>query len=124
MVERWFAELTTKKINRGSHTSVRALEKDIRECTATWNDDAHPYVWHKTAEQIFGAHTNFLNRYLPTIGEEFEPDIEWYLNISRSNTRSNRLPAAPWPGLTPGPPTTTTAPTATYRHADDGRPPV
>src|ERR1035441_1301065 len=30
LVERWFAELTTKKIKRGAHTSVPALERDIR----------------------------------------------------------------------------------------------
>jgi hypothetical protein len=30
LVERWFAELTTKKLRRGSHTSVRQLNADIR----------------------------------------------------------------------------------------------
>jgi len=30
MVERWFGELTTKKIKRGAHTNVPNLEKDIR----------------------------------------------------------------------------------------------
>jgi hypothetical protein len=29
-VERWFAELTRKQIQRGVHTSVRQLEADIR----------------------------------------------------------------------------------------------
>lgn len=62
MVERWFAELTTKKIKRGSHTSVRALEKDIREWIATWNDDPHPYVWHKTAEQILESLARYCER--------------------------------------------------------------
>src|ERR1022692_383842 len=37
MVERWFGELTTKKIKRGAHTSVKALEKDIRDWIKTWN---------------------------------------------------------------------------------------
>ena len=62
MVERWFAELTTKKIKRGSHTSVHALEKDIREWIATWNDDPHPYVWHKTAEQILESLARYCER--------------------------------------------------------------
>jgi hypothetical protein len=31
---------------------VRALEKDIREWIATWNEDPRPYVWVKTADQI------------------------------------------------------------------------
>ena len=30
LVERWFAELTTKKLRRGAHRSVRALNTDIR----------------------------------------------------------------------------------------------
>lgn len=62
MVERWFAELTTKKIKRGSHTSVRSLEKDIREWIATWNDDPRPYVWHKTADQILESLARYCER--------------------------------------------------------------
>ncbi len=42
LVERWFAELTTKKLQRGAHTSVRALEADIRAWNAAWNDDPSP----------------------------------------------------------------------------------
>ena len=37
--ERWFALLTDKLIRRGVHTSVQALENDIREWIATWNDN-------------------------------------------------------------------------------------
>ncbi len=52
LVERWLAELTTKKLQRGAHTSVRALEADIRSWIASWNDAPRPYVWTKTADQI------------------------------------------------------------------------
>ena len=52
MVERWFGELTTKRIRRGAHMSVRALERDITDWIETWNEDPRPYVWVKTAEQI------------------------------------------------------------------------
>lgn len=52
LVERWFAELTTKKLKRSAHRSVQALNKDIREWIETWNDDPQPYVWTKTADQI------------------------------------------------------------------------
>jgi transposase len=62
MVERWFAELTTKRIKRGSHTSVRALEKDIREWTANWNENPRPYVWHKTADQILESLARYCER--------------------------------------------------------------
>jgi transposase len=55
MVERWFAELTTKKIRRGSHLSVRALEADIKAWIEHWNEDPRPYVWVKTADQILAA---------------------------------------------------------------------
>src|SRR5207342_3179465 len=36
LVERWFAELTTKRLRRGSHRSVRQLNADIRAWIETW----------------------------------------------------------------------------------------
>jgi transposase len=42
LVERWFAELTTKKLRRGTHTSVRQLNTDIRTWIDTWNDTRVP----------------------------------------------------------------------------------
>lgn len=62
MVERWFAELTTKKIKRGAHMSVRALEKDIRDWTANWNENPRPYVWVKTADQILDSLARYCDR--------------------------------------------------------------
>jgi transposase len=55
LVERWFGELTMKKIRRGAHMSVRALERDIREWIETWNENPRPYVWVKTADQILAS---------------------------------------------------------------------
>lgn len=52
LVERWFAELSTKWLKRGTHRSVKELVASIRTWIATWNDDPLPYVWHKTADQI------------------------------------------------------------------------
>ncbi|GAC1533661.1 MAG: IS630 family transposase [Marmoricola sp.] len=52
MVERWFGELTMKKIRRGSHRSVRELERDIRDWIEHWNEEPRPYVWVKTADEI------------------------------------------------------------------------
>ena len=52
LVERWFAELTNKKLRRGAHRSVRELNADIRAWIETWNEDPKPYVWTKTADQI------------------------------------------------------------------------
>ena len=62
MVERWFGELTTKKIKRGAHTSVKALEKDIREWIAHWNENPRPYVWVKTADQILASLARYCER--------------------------------------------------------------
>jgi hypothetical protein len=44
LVERWFAEPTTKKLRRGTHTSVRQLNADIRAWVDTCNDNPCPYV--------------------------------------------------------------------------------
>ena len=44
LVERWFAELTTKWIKRGTHRSVRQLSTDIRAWIDTWNQDPKPFV--------------------------------------------------------------------------------
>jgi transposase len=52
LVERWFAELTNKKLKRGAHRSVRALNQDIRDWIETWNENPRPFVWTKTADQI------------------------------------------------------------------------
>lgn len=62
LVERWFAELTTKKLRRGTHTSVRQLNTDIRAWIDTWNDNPRPYVWTKTADQILESIANYCKR--------------------------------------------------------------
>jgi transposase len=59
LVERWFAELTTKKLRRGTHTSVRQLNADIRAWITTWNDNPRPYVWTKSADQILASIGNY-----------------------------------------------------------------
>jgi transposase len=51
LVERWFAELTTKLPRRGAHRSVRQLNADTRAWIETWNDDPKPFIWTKTADQ-------------------------------------------------------------------------
>src|SRR4051812_1351171 len=62
LVERWFAELTTKKLRRGAHKSVRALNADIRAWIETWNDNPRPFVWTKTAEQILESVARYCTR--------------------------------------------------------------
>ena len=62
LVERWFAELTTKKLRRGAHRSVRQLNADIHAWIDTWNDNPKPFVWTKTADQILDSIARYCNR--------------------------------------------------------------
>ena len=48
---RWFGFLTDQMIRR-VHTSIQALESDIRTWIQTWNEDPRPFMWTKTAEEI------------------------------------------------------------------------
>ena len=51
-VERWFALLTDKKLRRGTYRSIQALEKDIRDWIAAWNEHPQPFTWTKTAASL------------------------------------------------------------------------
>jgi transposase len=62
LVERWFSELTTKKLRRGTHRSVRQLNTDIRAWIETWNENPKPFVWIKTAEQILDSIARYCTR--------------------------------------------------------------
>ena len=62
LVERWFSELTTKKLRRGSHRSVHQLNSDIRAWIDTWNDEPKPFVWTKTADQILESIATYCDR--------------------------------------------------------------
>jgi hypothetical protein len=62
LVERWFAELTSKWLKRGTHRSVGELTTSIQSWIDTWNDAPRPFVWTKTADQIFENITRSLQR--------------------------------------------------------------
>ena len=62
LVERWFAELTTKWLRRGTRRSVRELVASIRTWITNWNDDPKPYVWHKTADEILDSLASYCQR--------------------------------------------------------------
>jgi transposase len=53
LVERWFGELTARLLRHGVHRSVRELNADIQHWVDHWNEHPKPFVWTKTAEQIF-----------------------------------------------------------------------
>ena len=52
LVERWFGELTGKRLRRGVFVSVEDLQKAIEEFLAAWNDAPKPFVWTATVESI------------------------------------------------------------------------
>ena len=52
LIERWFAELTTKWLRRGTHRSTKELEGSITSWVEHWNEDPKPFIWHKTADEI------------------------------------------------------------------------
>jgi hypothetical protein len=61
-VERWFAELTTRKLRRSAHRSVTELEADIRRWINEWNADPKPFVWTKTADEILDTLAAYCRR--------------------------------------------------------------
>ncbi len=62
LVERWFAELTTKWLRRGTHRSTRELTNAVRTWIDRWNDDPKPFVWHKTADEILDTLAHYCRR--------------------------------------------------------------
>ncbi|MBI2878400.1 MAG: IS630 family transposase [Candidatus Rokubacteria bacterium] len=52
LVERWFREITSKRIRRGSFPSVAALVKAIEEYLEHNNENPKPFVWTASVEQI------------------------------------------------------------------------
>lgn len=52
LIERWFAELTNKRIRRGSFFSVAELQTAIQEFLAAWNEKPRPFLWTATVESI------------------------------------------------------------------------
>jgi hypothetical protein len=62
LVERWFAELTYRKLRQPAHRSVTELETDIRKWINEWNKNPKPFVWTKTANEILETLAAYCNR--------------------------------------------------------------
>jgi transposase len=52
LVERWFKELTDKRLRRGVFTSVADLTTAITRWAEHWNTDPQPFIWKATADEI------------------------------------------------------------------------
>ncbi len=51
-IERWFAEITRKRIRRGTFRSVRDLIKAINEYVRHYNQNPRPFQWVASASRI------------------------------------------------------------------------
>jgi len=62
LVERFFAEITSKRIRRGSYTSVGDLEAAIYDYLGRHNAKPKPFTWTKTAEDILTRERRALDK--------------------------------------------------------------
>ena len=61
LVERFFAEITTRRIRRGSYSSVDDLETAIYDYLARHNEKPKPFRWTKSAEDILARERRALD---------------------------------------------------------------
>ena len=54
LIERWFAEITRKRIRRGTFRSVPELTKAINDYICQNNKNPKPFIWTATASSILG----------------------------------------------------------------------
>ena len=52
LIERWFKELTDRRLRRGTFSSVAELSDAITTWAEHWNIDPRPFIWKATAEDI------------------------------------------------------------------------
>jgi transposase len=85
LIERWFAELTNKRIRRGSFLSVDDLIAAIEDFLDAWNENPKPFVWTATVDSIVAK----LARCRQTL-EQIQPG-SWQEDTSSVATRISRL---------------------------------
>ncbi|HKB37392.1 MAG TPA: IS630 family transposase [Gemmataceae bacterium] len=64
-VERFFAEITRRRIRRGSFRSVEELERAIADYLNSHNQDPRPFVWTKDADLILRKVKKVCDRLAP-----------------------------------------------------------
>jgi transposase len=67
LVERWFAEITNKRILRGIFRSVKELEQAISEYINIHNQAPKPFVWTRSADEILASIARFAQRTRSTV---------------------------------------------------------
>jgi transposase len=81
LIERWFAELTNKRIRRDSFFSVEDLIGAIKEFLAAWNENPKPFIWTATVDSIVAK----LARCRQTL-EQIQPGCTAPKNRKRSSS--------------------------------------
>jgi hypothetical protein len=69
--ERWFAELTNRKLRRSTHRSVTELETDVQPWIQSWNENPKPFVWTKNADEILDSLAHYCHK-LTALNSESE----------------------------------------------------
>jgi hypothetical protein len=62
LAERWFAEVTNRKLRRSAHRSVAQLGTGIRKRISEWNKDPKPFTWTKSAGEILETPAEYCQR--------------------------------------------------------------
>ena len=65
LIERWFKELTDKRLRRGTFNSVADLSTAITTWAAHWNENPKPFIWKAAAQDIITK----VRRGRPTLNE-------------------------------------------------------
>jgi transposase len=61
-VERWFAELQRRCLDRGVFCSLDELTTALEDWITIWNASARPFKWTKTADQIIDRICRYCSR--------------------------------------------------------------
>lgn len=89
LIERWFGELTNKRIRRGSFLSVDDLIAAIDEFLATWNQNPQPFLWTATVDSILAKLNRRPKRPKPKASEFLDTHIVCLSYWPRRSRRGN-----------------------------------
>jgi transposase len=94
LVERFFAEITTKRIRRGIFRSVAELEEAIHAYLDRHNANPKPFVWTKNAEVILEKERRALDR-LEATNPGYQPSESEHSDVPSQALRSRVIDAGP-----------------------------
>ena len=84
LIERWFAELTTRWLRRGTHRSIKELEASIAHWVDQWNEDPRPFG-HKSADEILEILAAYCQRRTSDTGHRPRPSsTAWRKRVGAS----------------------------------------